>query len=171
MVSLSPSHIQFIKKQSSSAPQSVVRGVRATINGGRLEQRRPYGEERRREYVHHRRQNARQVHRNALRRPRARIGLPYVGRRFILLLFSPLTRCCAPASDLILQRARTVEDTVCKDGKGTTATYKSKIRMLFVNLKDKNNPGLRRSVTAGDIPAQTFARMTSQVCLPADDYV
>ncbi len=35
--------------------------------------------------------------------------------------------------------------------------------MLFVNLKDKNNPGLRRSVTAGDIPAQTFARMTSQV--------
>jgi transcription elongation factor S-II len=34
---------------------------------------------------------------------------------------------------------------------------------LFVNLKDKNNPGLRRSVTAGDIPAQTFARMTSQV--------
>ena len=36
--------------------------------------------------------------------------------------------------------------------------------MLFVNLKDKNNPGLRRSVTAGDISAQTFARMTSQVC-------
>ena len=69
------------------------------------------------------------------------------------------------ASDLILQRARTVEETACKDCKGTTPAYKSKIRMLFVNLKDKNNPGLRRSVTAGDIPAQTFARMTSQVCL------
>lgn len=55
---------------------------------------------------------------------------------------------------------------MCKDCKGTTATYKSKIRMLFVNLKDKNNPGLRRRVTAGDIPAQTFARMASQVCLP-----
>ncbi|KAI0300621.1 transcription elongation factor [Multifurca ochricompacta] len=65
-------------------------------------------------------------------------------------------------SDLILQRARAVEDTVYKDCKGTTATYKSKIRTLFVNLKDKNNPGLRRSVTAGDISAQTFARMTSQ---------
>jgi hypothetical protein len=52
---------------------------------------------------------------------------------------------------------------VCKDSKGTTSAYKSKIRTLFVNLKDKNNPGLRRSVTAGDIPAQTFARMTSQV--------
>ena len=53
---------------------------------------------------------------------------------------------------------------MCKDCRGTTAAYKSKIRMLFVNLKDKNNPGLRRSVTAGDIPAQTFARMSSQVC-------
>ncbi|KAN0118945.1 Transcription factor S-II (TFIIS), central domain containing protein [Russula decolorans] len=65
-------------------------------------------------------------------------------------------------TDLILQRARLVEETVCKDSKGTTSAYKSKIRTLFVNLKDKNNPGLRRSVTAGDIPAQTFARMTSQ---------
>ena len=73
----------------------------------------------------------------------------------------------SPASDLILQRARTVEETVCKDCKGTTPAYKSKIRTLFVNLKDKNNPGLRRSVTAGDIPAQTFARMTSQVRLLA----
>jgi transcription elongation factor S-II len=68
-----------------------------------------------------------------------------------------------PASDLILQRARVVEETAYKDCKGTTPTYKSKIRTLFVNLKDKNNPGLRRSVTAGNIPAQTFARMTSQV--------
>lgn len=54
---------------------------------------------------------------------------------------------------------------MCKDCKGTTPTYKSKIRMLFVNLKDKNNPDLRQSVTAGDVPAQTFARMTSQVRL------
>ncbi|KAF8261620.1 transcription factor S-II, central domain-containing protein, partial [Lactarius quietus] len=45
---------------------------------------------------------------------------------------------------------------------GTTAAYKSKIRILFVNLEDKNNPCLRSSVTAGDIPAQTFARMSSQ---------
>jgi len=80
----------------------------------------------------------------------------------IEMLYDALALESGFPSDLILQRARTVEDTVCKDGKGTTATYKSKIRMLFVNLKDKNNPGLRRSVTAGDIPAQTFARMTSQ---------
>ncbi|KAH9172471.1 transcription elongation factor [Lactarius sanguifluus] len=80
----------------------------------------------------------------------------------IEMLYDALALESGFPSDLILQRARTVEETVCKDCKGTTATYKSKIRMLFVNLKDKNNPGLRRSVTAGDIPAQTFAKMTSQ---------
>jgi len=80
----------------------------------------------------------------------------------IEMLYDALALESGFPSDLILQRARTVEETVCKDSKGTTAAYKSKIRMLFVNLKDKNNPGLRRSVTAGDIPAQTFAKMTSQ---------
>jgi len=80
----------------------------------------------------------------------------------IEMLYDALALESGFPSDLILQRARTVEETVCKDCKGTTATYKSKIRMLFVNLKDKNNPGLRGSVTAGDIPPQTFARMTSQ---------
>jgi len=80
----------------------------------------------------------------------------------IEMLYDALALESGFPSDLILQRARAVEETVCKDFKGTTATYKSKIRMLFVNLKDKNNPGLRQSVTAGDIPAQTFARMTSQ---------
>lgn len=80
----------------------------------------------------------------------------------IEMLYDALALESGFPSDLILQRARTVEETVCKDCKGTAATYKSKIRTLFVNLKDKNNPGLRRSVTAGDIPAQTFARMSSQ---------
>jgi transcription elongation factor S-II len=80
----------------------------------------------------------------------------------IEMLYDALALESGFPSDLILQRARVVEETVCKDSKGTTPTYKSKIRTLFVNLKDKNNPGLRRSVTAGDIPAQTFARMTSQ---------
>ncbi|KAI0275593.1 transcription elongation factor [Russula aff. rugulosa BPL654] len=80
----------------------------------------------------------------------------------IEMLYDALALESGFPSDLILQRARVVEETACKDCKGTTPTYKSKIRTLFVNLKDKNNPGLRRSVTAGDIPAQTFARMTSQ---------
>ena len=43
-----------------------------------------------------------------------------------------------------------------------TAAYKSKIRSLFVNLKDKNNPGLRESVVAGDLAVTRFVKMTSQ---------
>lgn len=68
-----------------------------------------------------------------------------------------------PASDLILSRAKAVESAVLTEYKGTTAAYKTKIRQIFVNLKDKNNPGLRESVISGDLSAQKFAKMTSQV--------
>jgi hypothetical protein len=51
---------------SSSPSTQSVNCIRATLDRGRLEQWRPYGEERRREYICHRRQNAGQVHRNAL---------------------------------------------------------------------------------------------------------
>jgi len=61
--------------QSSSTTQGFDRDC-ISLDCGRFEQWRPYGKERRREHVDHRRQNARQVHRNSLRCPRARIGLP-----------------------------------------------------------------------------------------------
>jgi transcription elongation factor S-II len=41
--------------------------------------------------------------------------------------------------------------------------YKAKIRSLFVNLKDKNNPSLREGVISGDIAGAKFAKMTSEV--------
>ena len=69
---------------------------------------------------------------------------------------------CAP-SELILSRAKDIEKTVLNDNGGTTAAYKAKIRSLFVNLKDKNNPGLRGSVVSGDLPVSKFCKMTSQV--------
>jgi len=75
-----------LNQQSSSTTQSVFRLVRATRSCGRLEQWRSYGEERWREHLHHGRQNARQVHRNALRCPRARIGLPCVVSSITLTL-------------------------------------------------------------------------------------
>lgn len=52
---------------------------------------------------------------------------------------------------------------------GTTTEYKSKIRSLFVNLKDKNNPALRESIVSGDLAVDKFAHMTSQVCSDLDD--
>lgn len=45
----------------------------------------------------------------------------------------------------------------------TGPEYKAKIRSLFVNLKDKNNPSLRENVVSGDISVDKFTKMTSQV--------
>jgi transcription elongation factor S-II len=64
---------------------------------------------------------------------------------------------------LILKRAQGVEAGTFEHFGGTTADYKSKIRSLFVNLKDKNNPGLRESIVGGDIPVHKVPTMSSQV--------
>jgi len=64
-------------------------------------------------------------------------------------------------NDLLLSRAKTVEETVLADNGGTSAAYKAKIRSLFVNLKERSNAGLRASVASGDVPAARFARMAS----------
>jgi transcription elongation factor S-II len=58
-----------------------------------------------------------------------------------------------------------VEAAVRDDCEGTTPAYKTKIRSLVINLKEKSNASLRDSVANGDIPAGKFARMSSQVRL------
>lgn len=80
----------------------------------------------------------------------------------IELVYDALASDSGAPSDLILSRAKAVESAVLTEYKGTTAAYKTKIRQIFVNLKDKNNPGLRESVISGDLSAQKFAKMTSQ---------
>jgi transcription elongation factor S-II len=67
------------------------------------------------------------------------------------------------AIDLILPRARAIESAVWKENGGTTPAYRSRIRTLYVNLKDKNNPTLREGVVNGDLPVERFCNMTSQV--------
>jgi transcription elongation factor S-II len=63
----------------------------------------------------------------------------------------------------VLAKARGVEAAAWRNLGGTNASYKNKIRSLFVNLKDKANPGLRASVVDGTIAPERFAAMTSQV--------
>ncbi|KAI0048175.1 transcription elongation factor [Auriscalpium vulgare] len=82
--------------------------------------------------------------------------------RCIELLYDGLAADSVFPSELILSRARAIEETVLADSNGTTAAYKSRIRTLYVNLKDKNNPSLRENVVSGDIAANKFARMSSQ---------
>ena len=72
--------------------------------------------------------------------------------------------CYPTANDLIAQRAVAIEKAVADELGVNTGGYKAKIRSLFVNLKDKNNPSLRESVVSGDVSPIKFANMTSEVC-------
>ncbi|KAI0738143.1 transcription elongation factor [Daedaleopsis nitida] len=78
------------------------------------------------------------------------------------LIYDALVFDSGAPSELILSRAKDIEKTVLSDNGGTSAAYKAKIRSLFVNLKDKNNPALRESVISGDLAVSKFCRMSSQ---------
>ncbi|EMD35725.1 hypothetical protein CERSUDRAFT_115683 [Gelatoporia subvermispora B] len=78
------------------------------------------------------------------------------------LIYDALAFDSGAPSEQILSRAKAIESTVLSQFNGTNAEYKAKIRSLFVNLKDKNNPSLRESVVAGDLPVQRFCKMSSQ---------
>ncbi|KAF9005195.1 transcription elongation factor [Cyathus striatus] len=80
----------------------------------------------------------------------------------IELIYDALAFDASAPIELVLKRAQGVEKAVHANCGGTSAEYKSKIRSLFVNLKDKSNPSLRESVVSGDLPVEKFAKMTSQ---------
>jgi transcription elongation factor S-II len=62
----------------------------------------------------------------------------------------------------ILARAIAVEIAAYDHlGPETKEQYKTKIRSLFQNLKNKSNPKLRVRVVSGEITAEQFVRMTS----------
>ncbi|KAH7102441.1 transcription elongation factor [Auriculariales sp. MPI-PUGE-AT-0066] len=68
----------------------------------------------------------------------------------------------APA-ELIQKRAIAIEKTVLADHQGnSTGNYRSKMRSLYLNLKDKSNPALRQSVVSGDIAIPKLTKMTPQ---------
>lgn len=70
------------------------------------------------------------------------------------------------ATELVLSISRAVEEAVFTAIGGTSTEYKSKIRSLYVNLKDKANPALRASIVDGSLAPEKFAKMTSQVRFP-----
>lgn len=78
------------------------------------------------------------------------------------LIYDALASDSGAPVELILKHAQAVEASVLSDCDGVTAAYKSKIRSLFVNLKDKNNPSLRESIVSGELQVEKFTKMTSQ---------
>jgi transcription elongation factor S-II len=67
------------------------------------------------------------------------------------------------AAELIQTRAQAVEAAVwAAHGRNASAEYKTRIRTLMVNLKDRANPGLRAGVVAGDPDADALATMSTE---------
>ncbi|KAF8237239.1 transcription elongation factor [Tricholoma matsutake] len=77
------------------------------------------------------------------------------------LIYDALAQDSGAPIELIQKRAQGVENAVYNNLGGTTAEYKAKIRSLFVNLKDKNNPALRESIVSGELSVEIFSKMTS----------
>jgi len=84
------------------------------------------------------------------------------------LVYDALVSDTTSPTERVLSISRAVEKSVLELMGGTTAEYKSKIRSLFVNLKDKANPALRASIVDGSLAPEKFARMTSQEMASAE---
>jgi len=77
------------------------------------------------------------------------------------LIYDALAQDSGAPIELIHKRADGIENAVYNNLGGTTAEYKAKIRSLFVNLKDKNNPVLRENIVSGELSVEKFSKMTS----------
>lgn len=82
--------------------------------------------------------------------------------RCIELIYDGLACDSAAPTNLILSRAKGVEQAVFAQFGRTSPEYKGKVRSLFVNLKDKGNPNLRESIVSGEVSPEKFSKMTSE---------
>ncbi|KAG6902705.1 hypothetical protein C0995_012845 [Termitomyces sp. Mi166 len=81
----------------------------------------------------------------------------------IELVYDGLAMDSGAPAEQILSRAQGLEKAVYqKHHRSTGSEYKNKMRTLFVNLKDKNNPGLRESVVSGQLSVEKLSTMSSQ---------
>ncbi|KAI4254036.1 MAG: hypothetical protein LQ352_003341 [Teloschistes flavicans] len=79
------------------------------------------------------------------------------------LLYNGLAHTSTVPANTILTVAAAVEAAAYSAfGPETKETYKAKIRSLFQNLKNKQNPSLRVRVLNNDIPAERFVVMSHE---------
>ncbi|KAG8986462.1 RNA polymerase II elongation factor, partial [Tulasnella sp. 427] len=64
-------------------------------------------------------------------------------------------------SELIMSRAKAIEKSCFNEFGAINGDYRTKIRRLVLNLKDKNNPSLRHAVVSGDLPVERFCQMSN----------
>lgn len=86
--------------------------------------------------------------------------------RLVCVLFFPgvhaISNMLTTAPNDILQLAKSLEQEVFLSfRRKIDAGYKRRIQSLFLNLKDKSNPTLRKRVVAGEISTARLATMSS----------
>jgi transcription elongation factor S-II len=72
-----------------------------------------------------------------------------------------ITCTVSPDSEIILERSREIERAAFK-GLPDASAYRTKMRSLYLNLKDKKNPELRASIISGEIDGKTLWSMSVQ---------
>ncbi|KZS95290.1 transcription elongation factor [Sistotremastrum niveocremeum HHB9708] len=78
------------------------------------------------------------------------------------LVYDALASDSGAPVEQILSRARAIERKIFESHSGNvSAPYRTKMRSLYSNLKDKGNPGLRWSVVSGDTTVDKLCTMTS----------
>jgi transcription elongation factor S-II len=79
------------------------------------------------------------------------------------LIYDGLCLNSTESPRVILQKALGVEEAAFKAlGPETKEQYRTKIRSLYQNLKNKSNPGLRIRVLSDEVTADKFVRMTHE---------
>ncbi|KZO97360.1 transcription elongation factor [Calocera viscosa TUFC12733] len=79
------------------------------------------------------------------------------------MLYDALACDSTAPSEQILGCARKIEEQVLILANGNSGNpYRSKIRSLYLNLKEKTNPALREAVVSGDLSAHKLCTMSVQ---------
>ncbi|OUM64743.1 hypothetical protein PIROE2DRAFT_60473 [Piromyces sp. E2] len=76
------------------------------------------------------------------------------------MLYKALALYEGSSPQVISKKASQIENEVYKLYQSVDSKYKSKIRSLYLNLKDKTNPHLRERVLNDDISASEFCQMS-----------
>lgn len=78
------------------------------------------------------------------------------------LMYNALVIDSDESSSLIIAKAKEIDAQVLARAAGKTGSeYRNRMRSLYMNLKDKNNPKLRASVLRNEITPQRLSTMTS----------
>ncbi|KAF9164025.1 RNA polymerase II elongation factor [Actinomortierella ambigua] len=83
----------------------------------------------------------------------------------IEMLYSGLGTQSFADSERLMEKSVRIESVIFKDlSKGGTpsAEYKAKIRSLFLNLRDKNNPNLREAIVSGELTVEKFCKLSTK---------